>query len=261
MFKIVFCVKHFFKERKMKIWGDEEVKFLFSEVEKCKDEKLPLREAFSVHAEKFGRKQNSVRNYYYADVENLKKDKARLTRLGISLDKHGKSYFKKFEKDEEEKLLKQIKKFKQSGFSVRQACEKLSGGDLAEMTRLQNKYQNLTKRKMPDNVIAFKKERLLTESDINSLFMGLVKLIRKTAVDELMEKTRIEKESSAYLLKRAFMDLNKKDKQITALRAEFENLKNENRALLEKIEESKFLKNEKLKKKLAVKPIQKLKEC
>ena len=245
----------------MKIWSDEEVKSLFLEVEKCKDGNLPLREAFAAHAEKFGRKQNSVRNYYYADVENLKSDKNRASRLGIFLKKHSKTQFKKFEKDEEEKLLSEIKNFKKRGVSVRQACEKLSGGDLAEMTRLQNKYQNLTKRKMPDNVIAFKKERLLTESDINSLFMGLVKLIRKTAVDELMEKTRIEKESSAYLLKRAFMDLNKKDKQITALRAEFENLKNENRALLEKIEESKFLKNEKLKKKLGIKPIQKLKEC
>lgn len=245
----------------MKIWSDEEVKSLFLEVEKCKDENLPLREAFSIHAKKFGRKQNSVRNYYYADVENLKNDKNRLSRLGISLNKHEKAHFKKFEKGEEENLLRQIKNFQKSGISVRQACEKLSGGDLAVMTRLQNKYQNLTKRKVPDNIIAFKKERLLTESDINSLFMGLVKLIRKAAVDELMEKTRIEKESSAYLLKRAFIDLNKKDKQITALRAEFENLKHENKELLEKIEERDFLKNEKLKKKLGIKAVQKLKEC
>ena len=244
----------------MKIWSDDEVKNLFNEVEVCKKKKEPLREAFCEHAEKYKRKQNSVRNYYYADIENLRKDVKRLKRLGINLEKHQKSHFKKFEKDEEENLLEDIKKLRAEGVSVRQACKKLSGGDLSVMTRLQNKYQNLQKRKIPDNVIAFKKERLLTESDINSLFMGLVKLIRKTAVDELLEKTKIEKESSAYLLKRAFIDLSKKDKQITALRAEFENLKNENKKLLEKIEENEFLKNEKLKKKFGLKSNEKLKE-
>ena len=244
----------------MKIWGDDEVKSLFAEVEKCKGNNVSLKEAFCSHAKKFGRKQNSVRNYYYSEVENLRKDASRLKRLSINLDNHIKSHFKKFDKSEELKLLKDIKKFKSEGVSVRQACEKLSGGDLSVMTRLQNKYQNLRKKQMPDNVITFKKEKLLTESEINSLFMGLVKLIRKTAVDELMEKTKIEKDSSAYLLKRAFIDLGKKDKQITALRAEFENLKNENKKLLEKLEENNYLKNEKLKKKFGLKTSEKLKE-
>lgn len=234
----------------MKIWEDDEVKNLFKEVEVCKDGSISLSCAFANHAKKYGRKTNSVRNYYYKDVENLKKDKKRCQRLGIEIEKHEKSHFTAFDKNEEDRLLVEIENLTKQGQSVRGACKKLSGGDLTQMTRLQNKYQNLKKAKVPNNIISFKKERLLTESDINSLFMGLVKLIRKSAVDEFMEKTKLEKESSSYLLKRAFLDLNKKDKQITELRTEFESLKNENRKLLQKIDEFEVGKNKKLKEKL-----------
>lgn len=238
-----------FWENDMNIWNNDEVKNLFSEVENCKKENLALGVAFKKHAEKYGRKANSVRNYYYAEVENLKKDTKRCQKLKIDLSKHNKNHFILFEKHEEENLVSSIEGLVKNGQSVRSACKKLSGGDLTLMTRLQNKYQNLTKKR-PDNIITFKKQQILTESDINSLFMGLIKLVKKSAIDEFTEKMRLEKEASSFLLKRAFLDLGKKEKQIVELRTDFETLKSENQKLQKTIKGLEFSKNQKLKKKL-----------
>lgn len=236
----------------MKIWNDDEVKNLFDFVEEQKSQGGALRVAFSLHAQKYKRKQNSVRNYYYKEVENLKEDKNRCKKLKIDIEKHAKNHFVPFSKEQESKLLNDIDKLVKNGMSVRVACQKLSGNDLTLMTRLQNKYQNLKKKKAkPDdnNIIVFKqRQKLLSESDINSLFLGLVKLIKKTAVDEFMEKIKIEKESSAFLLKKAFVDLSRKDKQISELKEEFSTLKKENMQLHLKLEslagdKTKMLKN------------------
>lgn len=238
-------------------WNEREVKDLFDEVEICKQSKYALKMAFDSHAKKYNRKPNSVRNYYYHEVDNLLQDEKRCQKLGVDINKHIKNHFDNFDKEEEEKLFEQIEKLTKQGISVRSACLKLSGGDLTEMTRLQNKYQNMKKKLgVVDNVIPFKqRQKILTESDINSLFMGLVRLIKKTAVEDFMEKSKLEKESSSYLLKKAFVDLNKKDKQIAELREGLQGLKEENAKLISRINalgESKqeSLKQHLLKKKL-----------
>lgn len=221
----------------MKIWSDDEVKNLFSLVEAQKSKGKALRLAFCVHAKKFKRKQNSVRNYYYKEVENLQRDPKRCKNLEIEIEKHAKNHFVPFSDLEESKLMEDVDNLVQSGMSVRTACQKLSGGDLTIMTRLQNKYQNLKKKKRPENVIVFRqKQKSLSENDINSLFLGLVRLIKRAAIDEFMEKTKLEKESSAFLLKKAFVDLSRKDKQISELKEEFSNLKKENVQLHLKLE-------------------------
>ena len=223
----------------MKIWNDEEVKNLFAFVEEQKGENGALRIAFSLHAKKYKRKPNSVRNYYYKEVENLKKDAKRCKKLQIDIKKHTKTHFVPFSDEEESKLLEDIDRLVKSGVSVRTACQKLSGGDLTLMTRLQNKYQNLKKKRLKssDNIIVFRqRQKVLSENDINSLFLGLVKLIKKTAIDEFAEKMKLEKESSAFLLKKAFVDLARKDKQISELKEEFLTLKKENAQLQLKLE-------------------------
>ncbi len=245
----------------MKIWNDAEVKNLFSLVEEHKNNRQPLRIAFAIHAKKYKRQPNSVRNYYYKEVEELKNDSKRCKKLQIMLEKHAKTHFVPFDEGQENKLVQDVERLVEQGMSVRTACQKLSGGDLTVMTRLQNKYQNLKKKKQvnDDKIIVFKqRQKLLTESDINSLFMGLVKLIKKTAVDEFMEKTKLEKESSAFLLKKAFVDLNKKDRQISELRQEFDNLKKENSQLLERLENLSLNKTEMLKEHLGKKQRQNL---
>lgn len=213
----------------MNIWKDDEVKKLFQEVEKVKGEGRPLREAFSCHAERFKRKTNSVRNYYYHEVDNLAKDLERAKRLVIDLTKHSKNKLVPFTKEQEEKFMKEIKALTEKGVSVRSACFKLSGGDMTKMTRLQNKYQNLKAQK-PNNIVKFK-QKYLTENDINSLFLGLVKLIKRNTLDTLQEKMQQEKENSALLLKEAYAELSKKDKEIFSIRESVKKLKLENEKL------------------------------
>lgn len=181
----------------MKIWNDEEVVALFDEVEKVKFDKKRLKQAFENHAKNFNRKPNSVRNYYYFELENLKNDEKRQKNLKIDLKKHEKTQFLFFNKDEEEKIIKQIDELVDEGCSVRNACLKLSNGDLKLMTRLINKYQNLKRKEAESKkIIRFeKRQKTLTESDINSLFMGLVKLIKSNANESLaqeLESTRLQ---------------------------------------------------------------------
>lgn len=220
----------------MKIWNDNEVKSLFEEVLKCKKAKMSLKNSFETHGKIFHRKPNSVRNYYYKEVDNLTKDKDRCQKLCIDIEKHKKAHFNFFEKEESENVMQEIEELTSQGLSVRSACFKLSGGDLAQMTRLQNKYQNMKKSISDEKIIPFrKKQKLLTDADINSLFLGLVKLIKKNAVDEYLEKSGEEKNSATILLRKTYEDLNNKDKQIFELKTEFDRLKKENQELLAKL--------------------------
>ena len=218
----------------MKNWNDNEVKSLFSTVEKCKEENNSLVFAFSEHAKKFNRKPNSVRNYYYHEVDNLTNDSKRCKSLEINLEKHDKSHFVCFDKIQENDLFAEIDKMTAQGMSVRSACLKLSDGDLALMTRFQNKYQNMKRKliqnkKIENNIIPFKKQRTLTDSDINSLFLGLVKLIKKTAQDELLEQGK----NPIELLKN---EIAIKNREFESIKNQLENLKKENTKLREKLQ-------------------------
>lgn len=233
----------------MNIWNDDEVKSLFMEVENVKNSGLALREAFEKHAKKFKRKANSVRNYYYHEVDNLKKDRERANRLNIDLDKHTKNKLIPFTKEQEENFMKEIKALTESGMSVRSACFKLSGGDMTLMTRLQNKYQNLkTQNTLPNNIVKFR-QKFLTDSDINSLFLGLVKLIKKNASESAEERVR----NSANLLKEAYAELAKKDREIFFIKEDLKKLKLENEKLAERVRKFLLSKGDKLKEELSQK--------
>lgn len=217
----------------MKHWLDEEVVSLFRQVESVKSENKPAREAFEFHAKKYGRKTNSVRNYYYFELNSLKNDEKRAKNLKIDLNLHQKNHFQFFDDGEQQKMLQAIEELKRDGKSVRSACFSLSNGDLKKMTRLQNKYQNL-KRKSDEttNIIKFeKRQKTLTDADLNSLFLGLIKLVKKSAVDEFFEKANKEKETAEFLLKRAFADLNKKDALLAKLQKDLFELRKENEHL------------------------------
>ena len=220
----------------MKIWNDKEVKFLFEKVEECKKKAISLKFAFEEHAKVFERKANSVRNYYYQEVENLHKDTHRCQRLQIDLRKHQKAQFVRFNAESEKKLAEQIGQLTANGMSVRSACEKLSGGDLAVMTRIQNKYQSLKRRAVKaGNVVVFRKQNLLGEEEINSLFLGLVKLVKKSATEEVEARFKEEKLGANLAIKKATKTILEKDEIISNLKREIEKLKQENCFLSEQL--------------------------
>lgn len=225
------------------IWENSEVKELFSVVESYKQKNKSLREAFQQHAEKYGRKPNSVRNYYYHEVDNLKQDDNRLKKLGINLDKHNKTNIIYFSADEEEKLMQDIDNLVKNGVSVRKACFKLSGGDVGQMLRFQNKYRNylaknnIGKSQKETNIIEFKKvqHRPLTDMEVQSLFMGLVRLVKKTALEESEEKFKKIISEANDNLRKAILELNNKERDLNKLKEDYIRIKTENSSLANSI--------------------------
>ena len=61
-------------------WENDEVRALFRQVEECKERGEKIKQAFICHAEKFARKENSVRNYYYYEL----KDESRMALLAVA---------------------------------------------------------------------------------------------------------------------------------------------------------------------------------
>lgn len=223
-------------EEKMKgVWKDEEVKSLFKAVEDNKQAGKPTREAFETHAKKFGRKANSVRNYYYHELENLQSDLQRASRLEINLAEHKKNHFSKFSEEEKNNIICKIQEKLSQGYSVRKACLLLSGGDAKEMLRLQNKYR--TNQAQPSNVIAFKKKQnsKITDADINELFMGLVKLIKKTALEEAKQSLSDQTLQSNLTIRKLVTQIGEKQRELSFLKEDYLNLKKENAMLKKKL--------------------------
>ena len=239
------------------IWKNEEVKELFEGVERIKKENKPLKIAFELHANKFDRKPNSVRNYYYHEIDNLEKDKKRLNEIGINLKKHAKNEIKYFSKEEEKEFVKKIDEEVGHGVSVRKACLNLSGGDIDKMLRYQNKYRNFINKKKAkesaddDKIIKFSKRKIvITDDEIKALFMGIVKLVKRSTAEEISLQAKDELAGTKNELRKVISQLNSKESEIEMLKKEFLKIKEENELLSKNIMKARSDKAERLRKKL-----------
>ena len=237
------------------IWDNSEVQALFMEVENYKNKNKTLRDAFISHAQKYNRQPNSVRNYYYHEVDMLGKDQGRLKKLGINLEMHKKNAIIYFSQEEETSLMEKISDFVRQGVSVRKACFTLSNGDAGQMLRYQNKYRNfLSKKKSVEcdkvqekpksslkpysdnNIITFKKtQKSLSDAEVQALFMGLVRLVKKNAIIEGEEKFKTELNTANHLLRKALTQISSQERELEKLKEEYLKLKNENSKLSENI--------------------------
>ena len=52
-------------------WSDDESRLLWETADEAQQQGLPLKAVFERIAEKTGRRPNSIRNYYYAQVQKL----------------------------------------------------------------------------------------------------------------------------------------------------------------------------------------------
>lgn len=165
---------------------------------------------FKKLALKWGMSVNSVRNFYYTEYNNLKNsDYAKM--VGVDISGIKKMQFKLFSDEDKEELIKEILNLLSQGESVRGACLMLSGGDANKMIRLQNKYRAILKsepeyiekiankynislkEKTESNVVKIRPQKpRLTDNEINSLFMGLVRLIKSNSISEVSEALKKE---------------------------------------------------------------------
>ena len=84
----------------------------------------------------------------------------------------------------------------------------------------------------PQNVIAFKKNtKMLTDGDIQSLFLGLVRLVKKNAQEESEQRYKDKLEEAKNLLQKAVVRITSKERDCDKLKEEIMKLKNENTRL------------------------------
>ena len=220
------------------IWNNKEVEDLFKNVEEIKSLNKPLKDAFKEHAEKYGRKPNSVRNYYYHEIDNLEKDKKRLNKIGINLEKHKKLSITYFSKQEESELLNKMEDMVKNGTSVRKACYILADGDANKMLRFQNKYRNSiyksneNKHIEKGSIIKFtSKKNVINDSEFQALFMGIIRLIKRHTSEEYEEKLKLTKVNFENKERKFLTEVNKIENENKNLKDECDNLKIENQKL------------------------------
>ncbi len=114
-------------------WSDAENNLLWETADEAQQQGLPLKAVFERIASQTGRRPNSIRNYYYAQVRERCGGQPRAAR------------FVPFTEDEVEKLLFAVLRDRAQGRSVRSCLQRLSGGNHSLMLRYQNKYRSVIK--------------------------------------------------------------------------------------------------------------------
>ena len=126
--------------KNFKPWTEEKILHLFTFVEQQKKKNICLVKIFKDYALLTNKKPNSIRNYYYNQIEyfNLYPDSAQ--KLNINLQNHKAKKISHFSSTEQE-IIDKLNNLIKQGYSVRKACLTLANGDVNYMMRLQNKYR------------------------------------------------------------------------------------------------------------------------
>ena len=245
--------------KKYSRWKDDEIIKLFNVVEKNKKENKSLLTAFSEYAKMSGRKRNSVRNYYYQELSELQNNKNRALKLGINIKNHIVNESMLFSSKETKEILTKIIKLNSEGYSIRKACLTLANNDVNMMVRYQNKYRSVLKTNPKliedikkdlnitststlkenfekadcNNLIYFKKQepKVVSEKDINALFLGLIKLVKKSAAESVEKKLISELDFANSTLRKTLVKLSKTEQDLKDIEKLNENFKIDNEKL------------------------------
>ena len=120
-------------------WQKQEIDALQKSIDEAAQTGESLRSVFDRMGETLGRKPNSIRNFYYAQVRAQSQD------MGRALP------FETFSQEEVERLVRSVLTARAQGMSVRACVRHLAGGDRTLMLRYQNKYRS-TIRTRPELV-------------------------------------------------------------------------------------------------------------
>ena len=232
------------KEEKIFGWSFSLAKSLIMSV--LQNDKKPLTFVFKKFALENSRATHSVRNYYYKLIETLQADKKLLSRFNLSNDEVKKLFNSHhFSSVTEKELLLKILPLKNQK-SVRSACLQLAKNDTNLMVRYQNKYRNLIRNKKAEvikvmeeltkkgiktrnpygnNIVVMQREHKLTEGQLKSVFMGLVRLIKEHATEEAEQNIKTEMQFANNTLQATLIDLRRKQLLIDELKKENDSLK------------------------------------
>ena len=121
-------------------WQKQEIEMLQRGIDEAASAGESLRSAFERVAAQLGRKPNSIRNFYYAQLRENGENTAQRPLP-----------FETFSPVEVEQLIENVLTARARGMSVRACVRSLAGGDHTRMLRLQNKYRS-TVRTRPELV-------------------------------------------------------------------------------------------------------------
>ena len=244
--------------RKVNSWKEQDIFDLFKLVENYKKNNKPIVKAFEKYASISGRKKFSVRNYYYAKLSEFEKKPELAKRFQIDFKGHRKNEQKFFTPQETELSINKINNLVEKGFSVRKACFEIASGDVKKMLRLQNKYRSLNRKEVDEdknnsqykaknlkenqklnnmgNVLFMPNNKtILTDNEITSLFMGLVKLVKKVAKEQCGLELLSQVQSANAELRKSIKTLADKEREIKLFQKKFEVLTNEKLKLKEEL--------------------------
>lgn len=214
----------------------EKIKKMFLLINNNKQK--PLSQRLSLVANHFNLQKNSAKNYYYKSIKFLKDNPLIASNLNIDIEGIVSKPFKKFDLSEKKNLVKAVEDNLKKGISVRKTCMMLANNDAKQMLRLQNKYRNMTKvlkrkkigeyvvdieksafaesqnKKKQQNIINFASAKTkfgkgITDSDINALFMGLVRIVKKQAEQAANSELKEECKFATENFRQTLIDLNK----------------------------------------------------
>ena len=221
-------------------WTKAEICKLFAVVEEYKKGSKPIMWAFKSFAQSFARSPASVRNFYYQKLKEFQQNPAIAKKFGINLQSHQKHLPVFFSHDESEKTIKSIEQLTKQGHSVRWACKTLSGGDISLMLRLQNKYhaeKQKSQEKEKNKVLVMPtRQSGLSEQEVNSLVLGLIKLVRRTATESAEKNFENTLRVANIELRRSIKNLAEKEREVEVLRQKFEILTTEKQKLAKEVQ-------------------------
>ena len=239
-------------ENMKKKWENKQIKDLFDFVAIDLKNNVHTLESFRKYAKIINKNALSVRNFYYQQLKIFNDNKDLAKKLGIDLDLHKVKNVNHFNIKQETELKNNIESYIKKGYSVRKACAMLSDGNIQEMLRLQNKYRTIKKNENNNNkskttkiedckIIQFPqnnkkdKKQTLTDDEIKSLFMGLVKLVKENAIENSSQNMQLFLEQTEMQKRRELVLLKQKQTEIDNLNKEIANLKQKNKDLNEKL--------------------------
>lgn len=121
-------------------WQKQEIDALQKSIDEAAASGESLRSVFERMSRELGRKPNSIRNFYYAQVRARDSGE-----MGRALP------FETFSPEEVEQLIERVLIARAQGMSVRACVRQLADGDRTRMLRYQNKYRS-TIRTRPELV-------------------------------------------------------------------------------------------------------------
>ena len=115
-------------------WQKQEIDLLQQRIDEAAQRGESLRSVFDSVSTELGRRPNSVRNFYYAQLRAQEG-----AETGHTLP------FETFSQDEIEHLIVSVLSARAQGLSVRACVRQLAGGDRTLMLRYQNKYRSIVR--------------------------------------------------------------------------------------------------------------------